>query len=318
MIHPRIISLLPSATEIVCALGLQENLVGRSHECDYPSGVTQLPICSRPKFQPDGTSYEIDKKIKAIVQEGLSVYRIDGQKLTSLQPDIIVTQSQCDVCAVSTQELNKALQKFTGKTPTIVDQQPHSLDHIFKDIERIAYALSVPDRGQQLIQSLTSTLQQLEKQTQSLSPQPKVACLEWLSPLMTAGNWMPTLIEKAGGQNQLSTPNKHSGYTSWSSLIENDPDILLLSPCGFTINQTLDNLRDLTERKGWEQLTAVQNKQVYITDGHHYFNRPGPRLVDSVKMMAEIFYPGQFDFGFKGKGWINYTDKTRLATSPKN
>jgi iron complex transport system substrate-binding protein len=313
MSSPRIISLLPSATEIVCALGFQEHLVGRSHECDYPEGVEQLPICSRPKLNPDGTSYQIDERVKAIVQEGLSVYRIDGEKLKTLQPDIIVTQSQCEVCAVSTNELQKALKRFTDYTPEIVDQQPDSLEDIFDDIKRVAQALEVPDRGEHLVQDLKNIMNKVTSTTQQIKNKPRVVCLEWLNPLMTAGNWMPTLIEKAGGHNLLSEAGKHSGYVEWEKVVENNPDILLLSPCGFSIQQTLDNMRDLTERPGWNELKAVRNNQVYITDGHHYFNRPGPRIVDTVKMMAEIFHPEHHSFGFKRKGWISYSSAPSRA-----
>jgi iron complex transport system substrate-binding protein len=309
--HPRIISLLPSATEIVAALGFAEHLVGRSHECDFPRGIERLPICSSTKVPVHGTSYEIDERVKAIVAEGLSVYRVDVERLRQLQPDLILTQTQCAVCAVTPRDLEEALCTWTGARPAMVSLEPNNLADVWNDMRHVASALGVPNKAEDLIDSLTERLDAVREQASGASSRPSVAAIEWLGPLMAGGNWMPDLVEIAGGRSLFAEPGKHSPWLEWKSLIAADPDVILLLPCGFKIAQTIADLGLLTENPAWTNLRAVKGGRVYVIDGHHFFNRPGPRLIESAEIVAEILHPDRFAFGHQGTGWIALKDEAR-------
>ncbi|HWC75903.1 MAG TPA: ABC transporter substrate-binding protein, partial [Blastocatellia bacterium] len=193
----RIISLIASATEILCALGFEDQLVGRSHECDYPHSVSRLPICTSPKFNVEGTSYEIDQRVKAILQDALSVYRVDAPLLESLQPTHIVTQSQCEVCAVSLKDVEQAVCELTSSRPVIVSLEPNALADVWTDIKRVGAALGADDRADKLVNRLQESMREITEKAQALSVRPRVACIEWIDPLMAAGNWMPELVEMA-------------------------------------------------------------------------------------------------------------------------
>jgi iron complex transport system substrate-binding protein len=304
---PRIISLLPSATEIVAALGFGDHLVGRSHECDFPPGVEKLPACSSTKVPVQGTSYEIDERVKEIVAEGLSVYRVDVERLRELRPDLILTQVQCAVCAVTPRDLEQALDLWTGARPAMVSLEPNNLDDVWNDIRRVSEALGVPARAEALIDSLTQRLNAIRDQARDLS-RPSVAAIEWLGPLMAGGNWMPELIELAGGRSLFAQAGQHSDWLEWATLVEADPEVILLLPCGFKIAQTIRDLNLLTENPAWPNLRAVKEGRVYLIDGHHFFNRPGPRLVESAEIVAEILHPERLSFGHRGTGWISISD----------
>lgn len=311
MRQPRIVSLLPSATEIVAALGFRQNLVGRSHECDFPSGVEELPICSSTKVPVHGTSYEIDERVKEIVAEGLSVYRVDADRLRELQPDFILTQTQCAVCAVTPRDLDEALGTWVGTQPAVLSLEPNDLADVWNDIRRVGEALQVSERAHELIQLLKERLAVIRAQAATIEARPSVAAIEWLGPLMAGGNWMPELIEIAGGESLFATAGQHSPWLEWKSLIEADPEVILLLPCGFKIAQTIADLGLLTETPGWTSLHAVKSGRVYVIDGHHFFNRPGPRLVESAEIVAEILHPDHFAFGHRGTGWIGLGDAVR-------
>lgn len=301
----KIVSLLPSSTEIVCALGLQDSLVGRSHECDYPADVTALPILTAPKFNPDGRSYEINERVKAILQEAASVYRVDADLLKNLSPDYVVTQSQCDVCAVSFDEVQRVVCDYLDTDAHVISLEPNALDDVFADIQRVADALSIPEKGKDLIASMQNRIDAIADKVSSLD-KPTMASIEWIDPLMAGGNWMPTLVEKAGGIELFGKANEHSHWITWDDLKEADPDILVMMPCGYNIDKTLSEMPALSNRPDWQTLRAVQNNQVYITDGNQYFNRPGPRLVESVEILAEILHPAHFGSGHQYSGWIKY------------
>jgi iron complex transport system substrate-binding protein len=309
----RIISLLPSATEIVAALGFGDHLVGRSHECDFPSGVENLPVCSSTKVPAHGTSCEIDQRVKAIVAEGLSVYRVDVDRLWELRPDLILTQTQCAVCAVTPRDLEQALCTWTGTQPTMVSLEPNNLDDVWNDIRRVGKSLGVPDRAEVLIESLTQRLTAIRDEARIAQSRPSVAAIEWLGPLMAGGNWMPELIEIAGGRSLFLQAGEHSTWLEWASLIQADPDVILLLPCGFKIAQTIRDLHLLTENPAWADLGAVKEGRVFLIDGHHFFNRPGPRLVESAEIVAEILHPDLFSFGHRGTGWIPIDDAPRFG-----
>ena len=310
---PRIISLLPSATEIVAALGFADHLVGRSHECDFQPGVKKLPICSSTKIPARGTSDEIDQRVKEIVAEGLSVYRVDVDRLRELQPDLILTQTQCAVCAVTPRDLEQALCSWTGVQPAMVSLEPNNLEDVWNDIRRVGEALGVRSRAEELIGSLTKRLAAIRDRSSAAASRPTVAAIEWLGPLMAGGNWMPELIEIAGGRSLFAQPGEHSPWLDWASLIEADPEVILLLPCGFKIAQTIRDLNLLTENPAWANLRAVKQGRVYLIDGHHFFNRPGPRLVESAEIVAEILHPDRFSFGHRGTGWIPIDEAERFG-----
>ena len=309
---PRIISLLPSATEIVAAVGFGDHLVGRSHECDFPPGVEGLPVCSSTKIPAKGSSSEIDERVKEIVAEGLSVYRVDVDRLRELHPDLILTQTQCAVCAVTPRDLEQALCTWTGAKPAVVSLEPNDLGDVWNDIRRVGEALDVPERAGELIESLTQRLAAIREKAKSAKSRPSVAAIEWLGPLMAGGNWMPELIEIAGGRSLFARAGEHSSWLDWSNLSETDPEVILLLPCGFKIAQTIRDLNLLTENPAWANLRPVKQGRVYLIDGHNFFNRPGPRLVESAEIVAEILHPDRFSFGHRGMGWISIDEAQRF------
>ena len=299
---------MPSATEIAAALGFAQHLVGRSHECDFPPGVEQLPVCSSSKVPVRGSSFEIDERVKAIVAEGLSVYRVDVERLHELEPDLILTQTQCAVCAVTPRDLEEALCTWVGTEPAILSLEPNNLDDVWNDIRRVGDALGVSQRANELIASLTQRLAEIRERTSAIKTRPRVAAIEWLGPLMAGRNWMPELIEIAGGRSLFAQGGEHSTWLDWPALVEADPEFILLLPCGFTIPQTIADLDLLTQNPAWSKLRATRSGEVYLIDGHHFFNRPGPRLVESAEIVAEILHPDHFDFGHRGAGWIALAD----------
>jgi iron complex transport system substrate-binding protein len=306
MADQRIISLLPAATEIVCALGLQQNLVGRSHECDYPEGVSQLPVCSDANMDHNLTSLEIDKRVKEILSDALSVYTVNREKIKELQPDVVITQAQCDVCAVSLTEVEQALENYLDKPAQIISLQPQKLNDIFTDIENVAAALGVAERGAILVEELQERVDIIKHKLKFAESKLTVACIEWLEPMMVSGNWIPELVNIAGGVSILAEAGKHSPYVEWVDIRLADPDIIVLMPCGFSIERTMKEVGILLEQPGFAELKAVKNNRVYIADGNQYFNRPGPRIVDSIEILAEIINPKQFIFNYEGSGWIKF------------
>lgn len=302
----KIISLLPAATEIVCALGLQQNLVGRSHECDYPVGIELLPVCSDANMVHNLSSLEIDKKVKEILTDALSVYTVNRDKIKALQPDVVITQAQCEVCAVSLEEVEEALDNFLDNDARIVSLEPECLEHIFRNITEVAAALDVQERSTVLIEELQERVDIIKHKLKFIDKKPTVACIEWMEPIMVSGNWIPELVDIAGGTSILAQAGKHSPYVDWVDIRLADPDIILLMPCGFSIERTMKEINIMLEQPGFADLAAVKNNRVYIADGNQYFNRPGPRIVDSIEILAEIIYPKQFIFGYEGKGWIKF------------
>lgn len=299
----RIISLLPSTTEVIYALGCGANLVGRSHECDYPSAAHHLPICSTPKFNPDGTSYALDQRLKALLQEGLAIYRVDAKQLDHLAPDLIVTQAHCEVCAVELHQVEQAVHHFVSSQPRIVAVSPNTLADIWQDIHQLATALDVPLAGAKLCSTLQQALAQLATQTKAITHQPSIACIEWIDPLMGAGNWMPELVKLAGGHNIFGNTGTHSPWLEWQDLLNADPEVILIAPCGFSLKKTRQEIKHLKHYPNWSQLQAVAQGRVYLADGNQYFNRPGPRVVESVEILAEILHGDRCRFGHNGTGW---------------
>src|SRR5215216_3674197 len=306
MDNPRIISLIASATEIVCALGFERELVGRSHECDYPPAIKRLPQCTSPKFDVEGSSYEIDQRVKAIVQDALSVYRVDSSLLERLQPTHIITQSQCEVCAVSLKDVEQAVCELTSSRPAIVSLEPNSLADIWNDIQKVGDALGAPARAEELVNRLQSRMDEVVQKTHWLQGNPTVAYVEWIDPLMAGGNWMPELVEMAGGINLFGEAGRHSPWMTWGELTAKEPDVIFVSPCGFDIKRTLKEMHLLAGKPEWKDLGAVRSGRVFVADGNQYFNRPGPRVVEALEILAETLHPNVFHFGHEGAGWMRF------------
>jgi iron complex transport system substrate-binding protein len=299
----RIVSLLPSATEIVCALGFENQMVGRSHECDYPAPVAGLPVLTEPRFNPEGSSAEVNQRVMTILADALSVYRVDAEKLRSLKPDVIVTQSQCDVCAVSMREVEEAVAQWLGAQPKIVSLAPYALADVFTDMQRVADGLDAPERGSELVSHLRQRMAAIEARAKTASARPRIAIIEWIEPLMAAGNWMPELVAMAGGTNLFGEAGAHSPWMKFEELVAKDPDVIMVAPCGFNMERSAAELPTLQKRPGWANLKAVREGRVFLADGNQYFNRPGPRIVESLEILAEIIHPELFRFGHEHTGW---------------
>ena len=303
----RIVSLIASATEIVAALGFENQLVGRSHECDFPPSVERLPACSTSKIDIDASSLAIDTQVRAIVADGLSVYRVDPELLNVLKPTVIVTQTPCEVCAVSLKDVERAVCELVTSQPQIVSLEPMSLTDVWTDIRSVAAAIGAPTQGDTLVAGLIARLDGIRVSTAS-DGRPTIGCLEWIDPLMAAGNWVPELVDIAGGTNVFGEAGRHSGDLALDELAAADPDVVAVMPCGFDIERATRELNALTSSPLWSELAAVKSGRVFITDGNQYFNRPGPRLVESAEILAELLHPHKVDFGHRGTGWIHLAD----------
>ncbi|HEU0010810.1 MAG TPA: cobalamin-binding protein [Verrucomicrobiae bacterium] len=306
MPKPRIVSLLPACTEVVCGLGLEGRLVGRSHECDFPASVRRLPICTAPKINPESASAEIDRDVKALARQALSLYRVDSEQVRALKPDFILTQAQCAVCAVSLAEVEAAVAGWTGGRPRLISWSPSRLTEFWTELARVGEELGVAGSARELVRELKGRVADVIVKSAQVTRRPSVACIEWLDPLMAAGNWVPELVELAGGKNLFGEPGKHSPWLDWNALRERNPEILVVMPCGFDLARTELEMPALTSRLGWSKLRAVQRNNVCLTDGNAFFNRPGPRLVESLEILGEILQPGYFSFGHEGRGWRRF------------
>ena len=302
----RIVSLLPSSTEIICALGLADRLVGRSHECDFPPAVRRLPACTTPKLDPNAASGEIDREVKSLLRNALSIYHVHAQQLYDLRPDLVLTQSQCAVCAVSLPEVERAVGGWIESAPRILSLAPNRLADLWNDILRVAEAVGVQERGQELVSHLRTRVEVIAAKARAIGDRPSVACIEWLEPIMAAGNWVPEMVELAGGLNLFGAAGEHSPWLDPEALRQRDPAIIVALPCGFDLVRTRREMPVLTRMTGWDNLRAVKNHRVYLTDGSQYFNRPGPRLVESLEILAEIIQPDFFHFNHKGVGWEKF------------
>ena len=296
----RIVSLLPAATEWIAAVGAEDDLIGRSHECDTPASVQDVPVVTRPTYESDGDSAAIDAAVQAQLQQGLSLYEVDLEQLRALEPDLILTQAQCEVCAVSLPQLEAALADWSGRQPEILSMEPMTLKEVLDVALRIGRTIGRAEMAMQVVAAKERALQQLRNRMglhRRTDPDtlPTVACIEWMEPLMTAGHWMPDVAEMAGGRAVLAEKGRPSQVIEWSALRAADPDVFAILPCGFTLDETRRDLHYLTERDGWNDLRAVQNNRVVLLDGNAYFNRPGPRLYRSIELLAAAIHPDRAD-----------------------
>ena len=300
---PRVASLIASSTEIVCALGFADLLVARSHECDYPEFVKTLPQITAPKIDADVSSARIDRQVRDIVRAGLSVYRVDAEALREVDPNVIVTQDHCEVCAVSTKDLEAAVCNWLDSSVRVVSLTPNSLTDIFGDIAKVASALGAPNRAERLIAAMRARIAAVRDRAAAARTQPRVAFIEWIEPLMGGGNWMPELIAAANATDVLGRAGEHSGWIQFEALSDADPDVIIIAPCGLDVPRTLIEMPPLVQHAGWQQLRAVRNGRVFVADGNAYFNRPGPRVVDSVEILGEIIHPEIFRFAEHRHAW---------------
>ena len=299
----RVASLIPSATEIAAALGFERALVGRSHECDFPAAIASLPVLTEPKLNTEASSARIDADVKALVRDGLSVYRVDTARLRELDPTLILTQDQCEVCAASLKDVEGALSEWLDGAPVVVSLHPRRLGDVWRDVERVGTALGDADRGRELASRLEGRVAEIAERAVRIRSRPRVACIEWIEPLMAAGHWMPELVTLAGGENLLGETGEQSPWLDWETLRAADPDVVVVLPCGFDLERTRREAHALAGLPGWAELRAIRAGRVVVTDGHQYFNRPGPRLVDSLEIMAEILHPDEFAPRHRGDAW---------------
>jgi len=304
----RIVSLIASASEILSTLDLTRDQVGRSHECDFPPEILPLPVCTSPAFPTDGSSAEIDQRVKQRVADALSVYEVSRAVLDALQPTHVITQTQCRVCAVSLEDVERALTGWVTSRPKLVALEPNALAEIWSDIRRVADSCGVPERGEKAVDDLQAKMQSISERAQATSRRPRVACIEWHEPLMAAGNWVPELVEMAGAVNLFGQAGAHSPWMTWQQLVDADPDVIVSMPCGFDLERTRAEMYWLDRRPEWPKLRAVQTGQVYLADGNQYFNRPGPRIVESLRILAEILHPEAFEPTLGGAAWRGHVE----------
>ena len=297
----KIVSLISSATEIVSSLQCIDSLVGISHECDYPESIKNLPVCSEPRFDVNGKSIEIEQSIKSLLQETLSIYRVKEDAIRSLNPDIIITQSQCDVCAVSIKDVRIAIEQAIGINPEIISLSPTCLEDVWNDILELGIVLKRESVAKDLVKSIKNDISIISKKNKNKNPV-SVGCIEWTEPLMFAGNWVPEIVQIVGGKSLFGVAGEHSNWSKYEELYQHDPDKIIFMPCGYDMNKTKVELSNFTHDVRWKSLKAVRTDEVYLTDGNQYFNRPGPRLLDSIKIMEDIINNTNV-YNFKNHGW---------------
>lgn len=302
---PRVVSLIASATEIVHALGAGELQVGRSHECDWPEAVLELPALTKAKFKVAGSSIEIDRAVKTLVEQGLAVYEVFADDLKAIAPEVILTQDQCEVCAVSLADVERAVAGWTECRANVVSLRPHTLADIYNDNQRIADALSRPKAGADLNSRMAARFAAIAAGIAGKA-RPRLAFIEWIDPLMSGGHWMPELIGIAGGVNLFGEHGAQSPWITLDEIAAADPDVILVAPCGYDIAKTRAEMAVLDGNPRWQALRAVRDGRLYLADGNAFFNRPGPRLVESAEITAEVLHPGAAHYGHMGKNVVRH------------
>ena len=293
MIGMRIVSLLPGATEMVYALGLGDSLVGVSHECDYPEAAKAKPQMIETIFDTTKLSSErIDELVVESMKQGKSIYRIRFEELKRVNPDLIITQELCDVCAIGATDVLEAVNRL-GKPATVLSFNPHALGDVQGDIRKLAEATNRQEEATRLIAQLNAKAERIRGITQGVS-KTRVFCAEWLRPVMNAGHWVPEILEYAGGVDELASKGQPSTYVDWKRVLEYDPEMVVLMPCGFTTPRTIHEAAQFLSLPNAKQLSAVRNGRVYATDGHNYFSRSGPRLFDAISILAHMMHPEFF------------------------
>ncbi len=283
-------SLLPSATEIVCALGLENDLVGVTHECDFPPTVQRLPKVTHTLIPAEATSREIDQLVRERVQSARALYTLDMAKIEELKPDVIVTQALCDVCAVAENEVQAAASRLPSR-PRVINLEPQTLEDLFTAMTMVGTALGVERRAKEEVHALRTRVAKVATRTQAIAYRPRVAFLEWLDPPFSAGHWSPELVRLAGGLEGLGLEGQRSRTLRWEEIFLWQPEVVFIACCGFTVERALPDIMALQSIPGWAAMPAVASGRVYVADGSQYFNRPGPRLVDSLEILAHALHP---------------------------
>ena len=296
----KIVSLIPSATEIIFALDLCENLVGISHECDYPKEILKLPKLTTSRIKTEQSSLKIDYDIKKILEKSLSVYEVKSDLLRKLDPDVIITQSQCSVCAVSLKDVEECLGKFINRKPLLIDLKPNTFNEVLKDINRVGEKLNKKLESRILVKKIKNEINKIKAKT-SYSSIKNVLCIEWIEPIMTAGNWVPQLVEFAGGKSVLAKSGKNSNFIKPEHINFQEVDIVIFMPCGFDIKRSKEEI----PKANVDFLSNLKDKKKFIVDGNKYFNRPGPDLLESTRILAEIIHPDIFPAKQNIKRWIS-------------
>lgn len=293
MTGPRIVSLLSSATEMLYGLGLGPQVVAVSHECDYPDDVQGKPRATRTRIAAEAASGDIDRQVRDMLAAGEPLYEIDGELVRRLRPELIVTQAQCDVCAVRYQDVLSLVGGSPELAATqVVSLSPNSLADVLADVRRVAAATGRAAAGDRYLSQLQARIDAVRALGEGIPPiaRPRAVCLEWLDPLMAAGNWMPELVKLAGGQPGLSDAARHSPTVSWEQVRDYDPQVIIVMPCGFNLERALSEATPLPRLPGWGDVAAVRAGAVFAVDGNAYFNRSGPRLVESLELLADLFH----------------------------
>jgi iron complex transport system substrate-binding protein len=286
----RIVSLLPSATEIVCSLGLGDQLVAVTHECDYPAFVRGLPKATRTLIPKDAPSGEIDRLVRERLSGQRALYTLDLETLEALRPDLIVTQALCDVCAVAAAEVEDASCRLPGRPP-VVNLEPETLDEVYGAIRLVAEAAGIAARGEETVRALEARVAAVAERSTGVRRRPRTALLEWLFPPFSCGHWNPQLVRLAGGDEVLGRAGQKSRTLAWDEVAAAEPEVVFVACCGFDLERTLVDTDALRNAPEWRALPAVRTGRVYVADGSQFFSRPGPRLVDSLEILAHALHP---------------------------
>jgi iron complex transport system substrate-binding protein len=289
----RIISLLPSATEILYSIGAGDQIVGISHECDYPKEARKKAIVTQTIIGIDDSSNKIDQVVSRSIKNGQSIYKVDQELIVELKPDLIITQKLCEVCAITPTDLQKAIREC-NPTPNIISLHPHSIKEILEDIKTVGKAVNKEKEAQKLVKSLYQRINKIKNLTKNIKKRPKIYCMEWLDPPYNAGHWVPEQVEIAGGRDDIATKGIDSVRLLWQEIVDYNPDIMVLMPCGFSINRTKKEIKILTQNPEWSKLQCVKNKQVFLVNGPAYFNCSGPRIVKGIELLTKITHSHLF------------------------
>ncbi len=286
----RIVSLLPSATEIVCEIGLGEQLVGVTHECDYPPFVRDLPKVTKTLIPVDASSHEIDVLVRERLKSPRALYSLDLNVLEKLQPDLIVTQALCDVCAVAESEVNAAACRLPGR-PKVINLEPHTLGEVFACMMLVGDAAHALGQADAAVARLQQRVNMVKDRTRSITNPPHVVVMEWIDPPFSSGHWTPELVRFAGGIEVIGQESKPSRTIYWDEIVSADPEVFVIACCGFDVARTLKDVPILAAYPGFKNLRCVRSDRVFLMDGNSYFSRPGPRLVDSLEILAHALHP---------------------------
>jgi len=287
----RIVSFLPSATEMICALGLGDRLLGVTHECDYPPEIVDKPIVVRNVLPIESMSQsEIDRAVTQRLRDGLSLYRVDEALMQEIAPDLILTQDLCQVCAPSGNEVSQLLKTLPSK-PQILWLTPKSLEQIFDNLRDLGEATGRSQIAETLIAEGRARLEKIDAVTRTALSRPRVFCMEWMDPVYCSGHWVPEMVRIAGGIDKLGREGTDSVRIQWTDVLQWQPEVLIVMPCGFGLEKAAEQARQLSAYPGWADLPAVRDSRVYAVDANSYFARPGPRIVEGTELLAHLFHP---------------------------